>query len=40
MGYVVAAYAVVGVSLLLYGLHLARERRTLLRSLGEFPESR
>jgi len=40
MGYAIAAYAVVAGALLLYGLHLARERRALRRSLGESPESR
>ncbi len=38
LGYVIAAYAVVGGSLLVYGLHLARERRGLRRELAEDPK--
>lgn len=33
MGYVLAAYALVGLALGLYGVRLARERRGLLREL-------
>ncbi len=32
MSYVIAAYTVTGVTLLLYGIHLGRERRALSRS--------
>lgn len=35
MSYVVAAYAIVAVTLATYGLYLARERRRLRRSLRE-----
>lgn len=32
MSYVLAAYGVTGVILLAYGIHLARERKTLAKS--------
>ena len=34
MSYVVAAYGIVLASLLVYGIHLARERRTLRKALS------
>jgi hypothetical protein len=38
MRFLVAAYAVALVTLVLYGLNMARERRALLRQLGPGPE--
>ena len=37
MAYVVAAYGLVAAALLAYGLGLVRERRRLLKSLGDGP---